>query len=59
MMINRETTCKACEGTGMLADDEGWQYGCTICDGSGELGAQNNGQSGSLLDTDANNRLLD
>jgi hypothetical protein len=28
---------KACDGTGLLADDENWQYTCTVCGGDGIL----------------------
>ncbi|WP_404451020.1 hypothetical protein LG329_11810 [Virgibacillus necropolis] len=55
-MVDREHTCMACEGTGMLADDEGWQYKCSICDGGGML---NDTNPTKLFDVDANNRLLD
>lgn len=27
--------CPACGGTGLLADDEEWQYTCSICGGDG------------------------
>lgn len=56
-MINRENTCKACEGTGMLSDDEGWQYSCSVCRGTRYLGA--NAGEAEVKDTDDNNRLLD
>ncbi|WP_158233755.1 hypothetical protein [Sporosarcina sp. P3] len=56
-MIDRENTCKACEGNGMLSDDEGWQYGCSICRGTGYLiGTISEAE---IKDTDVNNRLLD
>lgn len=55
-MVERESTCRACEGTGMLADDEGWQYKCSICDGQG---IYNGATQTKLFDVDANNRLLD
>lgn len=48
--------CKACEGTGMLADDEGWQYECSVCHGKGELIGQ---EAARILSVDENNRLLD
>jgi len=56
--VDRENTCIACEGTGMLADDEGWQYECSICAGSGEfqLGAT---QATKIMSVDENNRVLD
>lgn len=57
-MLNREHVCKACEGEGMLADDEGWQYECSVCHGAGNM---EDAQSTSirLMDVDENNRLLD
>lgn len=57
-MAGREHTCKACEGTGMLADDEGWQYGCSVCHGDGIL-HPNNEQTPKIMSVDENNRLLD
>ncbi|WJY27577.1 MULTISPECIES: hypothetical protein [Sporosarcina] len=58
-MIDREMTCKACEGTGLLADDEGWQYGCSICEGNGYLGRRTGSDGSVPRETDSNNRLLD
>ncbi len=34
-MAQRGERCKACDGTGLLADDEFWQYTCTVCGGDG------------------------
>ncbi|WP_168927245.1 hypothetical protein [Virgibacillus necropolis] len=56
-MVERNNTCKACEGTGMLADDEGWQYKCSVCGGEG-VRDDNSGPT-RILDVDATNRLLD
>lgn len=56
-MITREDTCKACEGTGMLSDDEGWQYKCSVCHGEGVV--PKTGQSAKVMSVDENNRLLD
>lgn len=56
-MIDRENTCKACDGSGMLSDDEGWQYGCSICRGIGSMTTV--GGTAELKETDENNRLLD
>ncbi|MBO0993801.1 hypothetical protein [Bacillus sp. SD088] len=58
-MTDRELTCKACEGTGMLADDEGWQYNCSVCRGKGVLPANEARQSAEIITVDDNNRLLD
>ena len=57
-MVDRELTCKACEGTGMLADDEGWQYNCSVCRGEGVLPVNAAKQSAEIMDVDENNRLL-
>ncbi|WP_188455994.1 hypothetical protein [Virgibacillus oceani] len=54
-MVDRENTCKACEGTGMLADDEGWQYRCSVCGGDGV----NSGEPTRIMEVDEMNRLLD
>lgn len=55
-MVERENTCRACEGTGMLSDDEGWQYNCSICHGDGVV---NHSQQTRILEVDETNRLLD
>ncbi|SDJ69154.1 hypothetical protein [Salimicrobium halophilum] len=34
-MSDRDLICKACDGHGLLRDDESWQYTCTICSGTG------------------------
>lgn len=54
--LMREDNCLACEGTGMLSDDEGWQYKCSVCHGTGKT--QQN-VSVKIMSTDENNRLLD
>ncbi len=56
-MTDRERMCKACEGTGMLADDEGWQYNCSVCHGEGLI--KDSFQSARIMSVDENNRLLD
>ena len=57
-MVDRENTCRACEGTGMLSDDEGWQYKCSVCAGSGKFNIGTT-QSTRVMSVDENNRLLD
>lgn len=49
--------CKACHGEGILADDEGWQYECSICHGTGQ--EQTDEITARIMDVDENNRLLD
>ncbi|MGY0693494.1 hypothetical protein ACW2QC_11970 [Virgibacillus sp. FSP13] len=58
-MVDRKNTCRACEGTGMLADDEGWQYNCSVCGGDGILSQDDASKGARLMSTDENNRLLD
>jgi DnaJ-class molecular chaperone len=55
-MVDRNQHCKACEGAGMLADDEGWQYRCPVCSGTGYM--MENGST-KVMEVDENNRLLD
>ncbi|MBP1948587.1 hypothetical protein [Virgibacillus litoralis] len=57
--MNREDTCKACEGTGMLSDDEGWQYQCSVCHGDGQYDLADISRSARIMEVDENNRLLD
>lgn len=57
-MVDRNTVCLACDGTGMLADDEEWQYTCTVCGGDGQY-HPNNSSRVKYINVDENNRLLD
>lgn len=59
MTINREHTCKACDGLGMLADDENWKYTCSVCDGKGIVMPGENTSPSSPLSVDEMNRYLD
>lgn len=58
--MERMQPCRACDGTGLLADDENWQYNCTICGGSGVF---NMGEIPAArtqhLDVDEMNRTLE
>ncbi|WP_165769046.1 hypothetical protein [Virgibacillus profundi] len=58
-MVSRENTCKACEGTGMLSDDEGWQYKCSVCNGDGIYAQSDAARPARVMSVDENNRLLD
>ncbi|MFD2759980.1 hypothetical protein [Lentibacillus juripiscarius] len=57
--MDRGYTCKACEGTGMLSDDEGWQYRCSVCDGDGSYDIEDIHRSARIMSVDEMNRLLD
>ncbi|MFD1038218.1 hypothetical protein ACFQ3N_07310 [Virgibacillus byunsanensis] len=57
--MDRQHTCKACEGTGMLSDDEGWQYKCSVCNGDGSYSQADTTRSARVMSVDENNRLLD
>jgi len=59
MMSKREQRCKACDGTGLLADDEFWQYQCVICGGEGVLVAGEQPERDELINVDEMNRMLD
>lgn len=48
--------CVACDGTGKQADDEGWQYKCSVCHGTGKALME---EDTKILSVDENNRLLD
>ena len=51
--------CKACDGTGLLSDDEGWRYHCTLCSSVITSYTEHDIQETRLLAVDENNRLLD
>lgn len=51
----QEQQCKACQGYGMQSDDEGWQYECSVCHGTGKVSSKDT----KVLSVDENNRLLD
>lgn len=58
-MVERDDACEACEGIGLLSDDEGWQYHCPMCQGAGNTNPRLKGQPAKLMAVDENNRLLD
>jgi len=58
-MAHRDNRCKACEGTGMLSDDEGWQYRCSVCYGDGIYSSSDKERTAKVMSVDENNRMLD
>lgn len=59
MATGRDETCKACDGTGMLSDDEGWQYECSVCGGDGIHSESDKKKGARVMSVDETNRLLD
>lgn len=57
-MAEEKITCEACGGTGMLADENGWQYKCTICGGEGKIDPERQRKKRDVS-RDEQGRLLD
>lgn len=57
--MSKYSRCKVCEGTGMLRDDEGWQYECSVCQGEGAVDMTDGKRHVRVMSVDENNRLLD
>ncbi|SER98643.1 hypothetical protein SAMN04487944_11491 [Gracilibacillus ureilyticus] len=57
-MGSQEMRCKACEGSGMLMDDEQWHYTCSICNGDGFVSKVEEDDH-PIIDTDVNHRILE
>jgi hypothetical protein len=58
-MVDRNHSCKACDGTGLLADDENWQYGCTVYGGDGIFVPGESTEPAEPFSVDENNRVLE
>ncbi|WP_408007681.1 hypothetical protein ACJROX_23760 [Pseudalkalibacillus sp. A8] len=58
-MVDRNQLCKACDGSGLLADDENWQYSCTVCGGDGIFTSGERPEPDHLFQVDENNRTLE
>ncbi|WP_010278027.1 hypothetical protein [Paenibacillus senegalensis] len=57
--MDRNQICKACDGTGLLADDENWQYSCTVCGGDGVLLLGESPERSAFFSVDENNRTME
>ena len=50
---------KRCGGTGLQADDEFWQYTCSVCGGDGVLVPDESPEPATRFDVDETNRTLE
>lgn len=55
----RDHRCKACDGTGLLMDDEQWQYSCTVCGGDGEFSPGDTPEPKTTFKVDEMNRTME
>lgn len=55
----RDQICLACDGEGLLMDDEEWRYTCKICGGSGFQSQHDRVYNREVADVDEMNRILD
>lgn len=55
----RDQVCLACDGEGLLMDDEEWRYTCKICGGSGFMSQDGAVYNREVADVDETNRILD
>lgn len=58
-MVDRNKVCKACDGTGLLSDDEQWQYRCSVCNGDGVFEFGDKPEPNGPFDVDDMNRTLE
>ncbi|WP_205439420.1 hypothetical protein [Halobacillus ihumii] len=58
-MPSRDQACLACDGRGLLMDDEEWHYTCKICNGDGFMPQGTNVVNRQPADVDETNRILD
>ncbi|WP_200865975.1 hypothetical protein [Thalassobacillus devorans] len=58
-MVDRNQICKACDGAGLLMDDEEWKYTCSVCGGSGVMTLGKNPEPNGQMDVDEMNRILE
>ncbi|NIK12052.1 hypothetical protein [Alkalibacillus almallahensis] len=58
-MGSQDSRCKACDGAGLLMDDEEWRYTCTVCGGDGFVSVYDQEDNRHLSNVDENNRILD
>ncbi|WP_176223879.1 hypothetical protein [Thalassobacillus devorans] len=57
--MDRSRICKACDGEGLLMDDEEWKYTCSVCGGSGVMTLSKSPEPDEHMDVDEMNRILE
>ncbi len=57
--MTREQFCLACDGDGLLMDDEEWHYTCKVCGGSGYRPQESRVYDRQPANVDEMNRYLD
>lgn len=57
--MSRDQFCLACDGEGLLMDDEEWRYTCKVCGGSGFKAQHSRVYNREVADVDETNRILD
>lgn len=55
----KDEFCLACDGEGLLMDDEEWRYTCKVCGGSGYKPQEGRVYNREVANVDEMNRLLD
>ncbi|WP_202908626.1 hypothetical protein [Halalkalibacillus sediminis] len=58
-MGSQQFRCKACDGDGLLMDDEEWRYTCTVCSGDGYVSEFENTEETKVANVDENKRYMD
>ncbi|TCT17250.1 hypothetical protein EDD68_13223 [Melghiribacillus thermohalophilus] len=54
-----EHICPACEGAGLLMDDEFWHYTCSVCGGDGVIDPEDLQGRKEVIDVDEMKRTLE
>ncbi len=59
MSMPRDEFCLACDGEGLLMDDEEWRYTCKVCGGSGLRPQEGSVYDRQVAEVDDMNRYMD
>ncbi len=57
--MTQDKLCLACNGDGLLMDDEAWRYTCRICGGSGFQPQYGRVYDRQAAEVDEQNRYMD